>query len=165
MNKDSNQSNTAKLFQQQGRVKVINGSILAPENAGLRFVLNVANMVGKVENPLYALFEKKWPTVKREVKGWFNARDGKYKLGAINTTAVQSDTWVLNLLCQDAELQTSTEGLTACLKEVCKMAKYERASVHVSTLLTASIPELQELLTKELVENGVSVYFYEEPQA
>lgn len=165
MNKDSNQSNTAKLFQQQGRVKVINGSILAPENAGLRFVLNVANMVGKAEGPLYPLFDKKWPTVKKEVKGWFNARDGKYKLGAVNTTAVQSDTWVLNLLCQDADLQTSTDGLTTCLKEVCKMAKYERASVHVSTLLTGALPELTDQLTKELVENGVSVYYYEEPQA
>lgn len=165
MSKDTNQANTAKLFQTQGRVKVINGSIIAPENAGLRFVLNVANMVGKVESPLYPVFEKKWPTVKREVKGWFNARDGKYKPGALLTNAVQSDTWVINMLCQDADLQTDTAGLTTCLKEVCKMAKYERASVHVSTLLTTAIPELQELLTKELVQNGISVYFYEEPQA
>lgn len=165
MSKDTNQANIAKQFQTQGRVKVINGSILAPENAGLRFVLNVANMAGKVESPLYPVFEKKWPTVKKEVKGWFNTRDGKYKLGALNTTAVQSDTWVVNMLCQDADLQTQTDGLTACLKEVCKSAKYERASVHVSTLLTTAIPELQELLTKELVENGVSVYFYDEPKA
>jgi len=165
MSKDTNQANTAKLFQTQGRVKVINGSILAPENAGLRFVLNVVNMAGKIDSPLYPVFEKKWPTVKREAKGWFNARDNKYKLGAVSTNAVQSDTWVLNLLCQNVDLQTDTAGLTACLKEVCKMAKYERASVHVSTLLTTLIPELQESLTKELVENGVSVYFYEEPQA
>lgn len=162
MNKDSNQSNIAKQFQAQGRVKLIKGTILAPENAGLRFVLNVANMAGKVESPLYPLFEKKWPTVKREVKGWFNARDGKFKVGALNTNAVQSDTWVINMLCQDAELQTDTAGLTTCLKEICKMAKYERASVHVSTLLTDALPELQDALTKELVENGVSVYFYEE---
>jgi hypothetical protein len=160
----TNENDTVKKFQQPGRVKVIQGSILAPENAGLRFVLNVANMVGKVDSPVYPLFDKKWPTVKREVKGWFNARDGKYKLGAINTTAVQSDTWVLNLLCQDADLTTQADGLKVCLKEVCKMAKYERASVHVSTLLTDAIPELQASLTKELVENGVSVYFYEEPK-
>lgn len=164
-NKDSNQSNIAKQFQPQGRVKLIKGSILAPENAGLRFVLNIANMAGKVESPLYPLFEKKWPTVKREVKGWFNARDGKFKVGALNTNAVQSDTWVINMLCQDVDSKTDTAGLTTCLKEICKMAKYERASVHVSTLLTDVIPELQELLTKELVENGVSVYFYEEPSA
>lgn len=162
MNKDSNQSNIAKQFQPKGRVKVINGTILAPENAGLRFVLNVANMGGKIESPLYPLFEKKWPTVKKEVKGWFNARDGKFKPGALNTNAVQSDTWVINMLCQDAEQQTDAAGLTTCLKEICKMAKYEKASVHVSTLLTNIVPELQEALTKELVENGISVYYYEE---
>jgi len=43
------------------------------------------------------------------------------------------------------------------------MALYERASLAVSTLLTEAIPELHDLLTKELVEYGVSVLFYVEP--
>lgn len=152
-------------FQQAGRVKVVQGSILSPHNAGLRFILNIANMAGKPESPLYPLFDKKWTKVKQEVKGWFNTRTGAYKLGAINTVSVQSDTWVLNLLCQDADLKTDEKGLVACLKEVVKMAKYEVATVHVSTLLTQAVPELTDLLNTELVENGVSVSFYEEPQA
>ena len=150
-------------FQPQGRVKLIKGSILAPENAGLRFVLNVNNMVGKPESPLYPLFEKKWKKVKEEAKGWYNTRTGAYKLGAVNTTAVQSDTWVIHMLCQDEELKTNADALAKCLDEVCKSAKYERATVHVSTLLTDALPELQDLLTKHLVEKGVSVYYYEEP--
>jgi hypothetical protein len=158
-------TDTKNKFQPQGRVKVVQGSILAPENAGLRFVLNVANMKGEVKSPLYPLFEKKWPTVKREVKGWFNTRTGAYKLGAVNTTAVQSDTWVLNMLCQDDKFETSADAVKTCLKEVCKMAKSEKATVHVSTMLTDDVPELTGLLTSELVENGVSVYFYEEPKA
>jgi hypothetical protein len=161
MNKDSNQ--TAKLFQPQGRVKVIQGSIVSPQNAGLRFVLNVANMGGKAEGPMYSLFEKKWPTVKREVRGWYTTRDGKYKLGAIHTLAVQSDTWVVSLLCQDDQLSTNDDALRTCLKEVCKSAKYEKATVHVSTQLTDALPALQDMLTEELVNQGVSVNFYEEP--
>lgn len=156
---------TVKKFQQPGRMKVVQGSIVAPQNAGLRFVLNVANMEGKAEGPMYPLFEKKWPTVKREVRGWFTTRDGKYKLGAVHTLAVQSDTWVLSLLCQDKDLQTQDDALRTCLKEVCKSAKYERATVHVSTQLTDALPSLQKLLTEELVEEGVSVNFYEEPVA
>lgn len=152
-------------FQPQGRVKLIKGSILAPENAGLRFVLIVNNMVGKPENPLYDLFDKKWKKVKEEAKGWYNTRTGAYKLGAVNTTAVQSDTWVIHMLCQDEELKTNGDALGKCLDEVCKSAKYERATVHVSTLLTSAIPELQDLLNKHLVEKGVSVSFYEEPEA
>lgn len=152
-------------FQLSGKVKVIKGSILTPHDAGLRFVLNINNLAGKVDSPLYAIFDKKWPKVKQEAKGWYNARTGAYKLGAVPlTTAVQSDVWILHLLCQDAELKTSEAGLTACLKELCKMAKYERASVHVSSLLPELVPELSESLQKELVDKGVSVSYYEEPK-
>lgn len=156
---------TAKKFQTPGRVKVINGSILAPENAGLRFVLNVNNMGGKAESPLYPLFEKKWKKVKEEAKGWFNTRTGAYKLGATNVTAVQSDTWVIHMLCQDDKLQTDAAALEVCLKTVCAQAKYEKATVHVSNLLVNAVPELQDLLNKCLVGEGVSVYYYNEPAA
>jgi hypothetical protein len=162
MNTEEKERN--KLFQQPGRVKVIQGSILTPHDAGLRFVLNVNNLAGKAESPLYPLFEKKWARVKQEAKGWYNTRTSAYKLGAVNSTATQSDTWVMHLLCQDEELQTDAKALQTCLKEICKMAKYERASVHVSTLLTDAVPELTDLLQKELVENGISVSYYEEPK-
>lgn len=158
-----NEQPKKNLFLTPGRIKIVQGSIVNPENAGLRFVLSVTNMVGKAEGPLYPVIEKKWPKVKQEAKGWYNTRTGAYKLGAVNTTAVQSDTWVLHLLCQDDKLETDLGALTACLKEVCKMAKYERATVHVSSVLTESIPELTTTLGTELVEQGVSVSFYEEP--
>lgn len=162
MNKDSQER--AKAFQPQGRTKVIKGSILAPENAGLRFVLSVNNLEGKAEgNPLLPIFDKKWPKVKAEARGWWATKTGAYKLGAVNTTAVQSDTWVIHMLCQDKELAVDSAALQKCLKEVCKMAKYERATVHVSTVLTNSIPDMTNLLNEELVGLGVSVYFYEEP--
>lgn len=150
-------------FQPAGKTKVIKGSILAPENAGLRFVLSVTNMSGKVESPLYPVFEKKWKKVKEEAKGWYNTRTGTYKLGATNSTAVQSDTWVVHLLCQDEKLQTDVKALEECLNKVCTSAKYEKATVHVSTVLTNYIPELSDLLKKALLDKGVSVYFYEEP--
>lgn len=150
-------------FQQPGKTKMIKGSILAPENAGLRFVLSINNLAGKPDNnPLYPVFEKKWPKVRTEARGWYATKTGAYKLGAVHTTAVQSDTWVLHLLCQDENLVTDEAGLQKCLKEVCKSAKSEKATVHVSTLLTDSVPELMGLLNSELVEEGVSVYFYEE---
>ena len=114
---------------------------------------------------IHPLFDKKWKKVKEEAKGWYNTRTGAYKLGAVNTTAVQSDTWVIHMLCQDAELKTDTTALQNCLKEVCKQAKYERATVHVSSLLVNAIPELSDLLTKELVDQGVSVCYYDEPDA
>jgi hypothetical protein len=158
------QEKPRNLFQPKGRTKVIKGSILAPENAGLRFVLSVTNTAGKPDNnPLYPLFEKKWKKVREEARGWYATKTGAYKLGATNTTSVQSDTWVIHLLCQNDEFQTDEKALKECLKKVCASAKYEKATVHVSTVLTDSIPELVGLCQSELIDNGVSVYFYEEP--
>lgn len=150
-------------FIQPGRTKVIKGSILAPENAGLRFVLSVNNMEGKPEgNPMLPVFDKKWPKVRAEARGWYATKTGAYKLGAVNTTAVQSDTWVIHMLCQDKDLVVDAAALEKCLNEVCKMAKYERATVHVSTILVGAVPELAGLLSTCLVQKGVSVNLYEE---
>lgn len=159
----TNKEQEQNKFQQLGRVKVVQGSILSPHNAGLRFILNIANMAGTMDSPLYPLFDKKWPKVKQEVRGSFVTKTGKYQLGSLaNVLSVQSDVWVLSMLCQDDKLKTDAAALEKCLKEVAKMALYEKATVHCSTLLTDTLPELQSLLTQELVNHGVSVSFYEE---
>jgi hypothetical protein len=150
------------MFQQQGQTKLIKGTILAPHNAGLRFVLSVNNMAGKPENPLFPIFDKKWKQVRQESRGWFATKTGAYKLGALMTTAVQSDTWVLHMLCQDENVKTDLKALETCLKQVVTMAKYEKATVHVSSLLVNAIPEITALLDTHLIKNGISVYFYEE---
>ncbi len=154
-------SNT-NLFKSPGKTKLIKGTILAPENAGLRFVLNVTNTAGKPESPLYPIFDKKWKKVKEEARGWYATKTGAYKLGAINTTAVQSDTWVIHMLCQDESLQTNLSALTESLKKVTATAKYEKATIHVSMNLVDAIPELRTILTNYVLNEGVSVYFYEE---
>jgi len=151
------------LFAQKGKVKVIKGSILMPENAGLRFILNIVNTAGKTDsNPLYPLFDKKWRKVKEDAKGWWANKTGAYKLGAVNQTAVNSDVWVIHMLCQNDDGTVDASGLKACLTKVCAQAKYEKATVHISTLLTSQIPEFAGLLNSELIENGVSVNLYEE---
>lgn len=149
-------------FQQAGKVKIVKGSILNPENGGLRFILNVTNLAGKTNDPIYTVFNKKWPKVKSEVRGWYATKTGAFKVGTVNTLSVQSDIWVVSALCQKEDLTTDIVGLEKCLTEICKMAKYEKASVAVSTILTSSIPELTDFIEKHLVNQGVAVSFYEE---
>lgn len=156
-------TDNVKKFQNPGKFRTIKGTILAPENAGLRFVLSVNNMAGKHDNhPLYSLFDKKWKKVKEEAKGWYATKTGAYKLGATNVTAVQSDTWVIHMLCQNENQQTDVKALEDCLKKVSESAKYEKASVHVSSLLTKAIPELLPLINTHLVQNGLNVSLYDE---
>jgi len=148
-------------FLVQGKFKEITGSILAPQHAGLRLVLSTNNLSGKPENPVFPIFDKKWRKVREDSKGWFSSRIN-YKLGCVNTTAVQSDTWVIHLLCQDENFKTDDKALEDCLKKVTEMAKYEKASVHVSQLLLDSVPGMKASLLKLAVENGVNVYSYKE---
>lgn len=148
-------------FQPAGTLKTINGSILSPHNAGLRFVLNTINLSGKPEgSPLMTTFDKKWRKVREEVKGYYATRTGAYKLGAVLSTAVQSDTWVVHMLCQNENLELDSSSLETCLKKVAENAKYEKASVHISENLLKEFPELRGLISSHLLEAGVPVYLY-----
>jgi hypothetical protein len=160
---ESKETKLQNQFKVLGKTKLVKGSILNPEMAGLRFILNLANLSGKTEGPLFPVLDRKWKQVKQETKGWHNTKTGAYKFGATLETPVQSDTWVISMLCQDDKQKTDLPGLELCLKKVLASAKQEKASIHVSTLLCEMVPELQELLTSHLVNNGVSVYFYQEP--
>jgi hypothetical protein len=156
---------TVNKFQPTGKVKLIKGSILNPQDGGLRFILNIANLNGTTEAPIYQVFNKKWPKIKAEVRGWWATKTGAYKVGAIHNLAIQSDIWCETLLCQKEDGSTDLVGLDKCLVEVAKQAKYEKASVAISTLLVEAIPELSELVTTRLVNQGVTVTYYEEPVA
>jgi hypothetical protein len=151
-----------KRFIAQGKTKVVNASILAPENAGLRFIINVVGQDGKFTSPLSLILAKRWAKVKEDNSYWF-ATQMNFKLGALNETAVASDTWAISMLVQDKTGKVDPKALQVAVKKLGEKAKFEKASVHVSTLLTSSIPELEGLLITNLVEQGVSVYFYVEP--
>lgn len=149
-------------FLMAGKSRVIKGSILNPETAGLSFVLNILNKSGKLDNPLYPIFNKKWKKVGEDARGWFVTRPGSFKLGEIHDTAVQSDVWVIHLLCQDEHLKVDLKGLEECLNKTYKLAKFENASIHVSSILTSMIPELKDLLAKKFLEQGINVSIYDE---
>lgn len=150
------------MFNQVGKVKEINGSILTPQNAGLRFVVNFANMAGTYEGEVADLFVKKWPKVKSDVRMWYANKTGEYKPGAIYTTAVQSDTWVMSLLVLSENGKVDAEGLETAVKKLGEAALYEKASVHFPQALALKAKKLKSLADKYLVQKGVSVSYYTE---
>lgn len=155
-----NNSSNVSPFAPKGKVKVVNGTILAPENAGLRVILNILGMSGKTDSNMFTLFDKKWKKVKEESKGWYSLRTN-FKLGFNNQIAVQSDTWVINMLCKNEENVLDEPSLDVCLKKASDMAKYEKATVHVSEILLQEHPLLAEKFNV-FTDNGVSVYVYQE---
>ncbi len=158
-----NNGMSANKFVTSGKTKLVQGSILMPELGNLRLLVVPSSMTGKPEGGLYTLLEKKWKTAKAEFKGWY-AQQMDFKLGSIRTTAVQSDTWLVHCLCVDVKGKVDEKALKACVTKLAAMAKYERASVHVSTLVTDQMPEIMDLLNVEMIEKGTSVYFYQEKE-
>ena len=149
------------MFKTKGRCKTINGSVLNPENSGLRFVLLPNSIDGKTDdNVLLPVLDKRWSQIKSEMKSWYANKTGEYKYGAIKTQSVLSDTWITHMLCQEGT-KVDLVGLEACLVKVSKLALYERASVHIAKELVDAIPELKVLAMKLFVDEGVSTYFYE----
>jgi len=156
---------TSKKFKQQGKFKVVEGSILTPENSGLKLIVNFINMKGTVDDEIYKTFDKKWQKIKQDVKGLYSTKTGEYKLGTLSkeTTAVQSDVWVAHLLVKN-EGVVNDEALGVALKKLATFALAEKATVHVSSLLMKQSNKMLELLKTHLLENGVSVAVYNEQQ-
>jgi hypothetical protein len=155
---------TPNKFAVQGRTKLIKSSILMPEMGGLRLVLVPASETGKPDSELYNLLDKKWKSAKAELKGW-NQYHVDFKMGNLHTTAVNSDIWLVHALFLKEDGTVDEKALTTCLTKLLKMAQEEKASIHVSTLLADTLPNLAEMMQTAFLEKGVSVYFYQEPAA
>lgn len=144
-------------------MKQVNATILAPENAGLRIILDLVGQDGKFDAPLDKLLAVRWPASKSTFKEWY-ATQHNFKLGLLNTsTAVASDTWICFALVKDKEGKVDQKALETAVKKTGDFCRSEKASLHVSTLLVSDVPELKQLLVSHLVEQGTNVYFYNEP--
>lgn len=149
-------------FTQPGKMKQVNATILAPELAGLRLIVNVCGQNGKFDSKLDTLLTKRWAKTREDYKEWY-ATQHNFKLGMLNTTAVASDTWVASLLVKNKEDVVDPVALKTAVKKLGELCKYEKASAHISTLVLDEVPELKELLVKGLVEEGINVFTYVEP--
>lgn len=152
---------TKSKFTAQGRTKLVSGSILRPELAGLRLIVVPCSASGKPDTQLHKLLDRKWQTVVRDLKGWF-AHHIDFKLGSISTSAVQSDTWICHALCFDKDGKLDEAAVVSCVKKIAALALAEKASVHMSVLVLDAIPSMQDLVAPHLLEKGVHTYFYEE---
>lgn len=145
----------------QGKLKEVTGSVLSTQNSGLRFIINATNKKCNLEYDLIKDFDKKWKNVRGDLKTWFN-NPANHKLGNIRELAVQSDTWIVHMLCQDENLKTDEKALKECLKKVAELARYEQASVHLSHKTVEQVPELKNLVEEFILNKNISVYVYKD---
>lgn len=147
-------------FIVQGKFRKAAGVITAPENSGLRLVFNVIDTEVKLATDLNKMLATKWKKSREEAKGWFAGRNN-FKLGEIQSVAVQSDVWVINALAA-TESGLSLDGLEKAMKKTAALALYEKASVHIAEDFLA-LEGVQALAQKLFAEAGVNVYVYSAP--
>jgi hypothetical protein len=149
-------------FTPQGKVKVVQSSVLNPENAGLRLIVNLCSKDGKFENKLDKLLTSKWNRVREEYKGWY-ASQHNFKTGELMHMAVSSEIWVVSLLVREADGKIDDKTAAKAVSKLAALAKYENASVHCSNILVEEYPQLKDLLVSSVAQNGTHTYFYDEP--
>lgn len=144
-------------FQAQGKFRKAASELTAPENSGLRLILNPIDIAAELKGDINLLLAKKWKKSRDEAKGWYASRNN-FKLGEIQTVAVQSDVWVINVLVTDDKAVPLT-SFDKAMKKTADLAKSERATVHISDLMY-SMENFEALAQKHFIDNGINVYVY-----
>ncbi len=148
-------------FAKAGMVKNCAGSVLTPQNSGLKMILAVVSQTGEYESPFFNMITKRFSKVKADYREAFVTQQG-LKLGNVNTSAITSESWIMTAVCLDKKNKLDKKALEDCIKKLVSVAKYEQASLHLSTLLLQEMPALKKLLPATALANGVNVYVYDE---
>ena len=148
-------------FVTHGKTKLVQGSVLMPELGNLRLIFVPCSETGKPDGEIYKLLDKKWRNARAEFKGWYS-NHMNFKLGFTQTTCVQSDVWLIQSLCINKLGKVDDKALLTCVKKISEMAKIDKASIHISTIVTDEMPQIMDMLNTECIEKGISVYFYQE---
>lgn len=156
-------------FTQKGKMQDApkGQSVIAPINAGLRFIPNFVSIVptmpgtGKsnFSSPLDITLERIWRKVKQDY--YSKSADLRtFKLGSIFDTLCSSDIFVVGMVVKNEEGLIVADALVAALKNLAKYAKSEKASLHISEHLSDDVPALRELIQLHCADVGVNCYFY-----
>ncbi len=144
-------------FIKAGTFRKTQSDFTTPENSGLRLLLNPIDLQAVFQHSINVKIATKWKKVREEAKGWWSNRQN-FKMGEVQTVAVQSDVWIINALCL-SENATDEVALESCLKKCVAMAKYEKASIHVSEDMF-NLSGFEALATKLMLNEGINVYVY-----
>lgn len=147
-------------FVVPGKFKQIEGSVLLPHFSGLRLILNLTSVSGKVDTTLETKLTTKWAAVKKTLKQVFVDRVN-CKLGHLEHSMVDSETWVSSLYCLDTENKFIETAFDQAFKKIVAFLKTEKASLHVSNTLFNDFPEIKDKISQLPLE-GINLYFYNE---
>jgi hypothetical protein len=144
------------------------GSATVPNAAGHRIIVQPIRDNGKYEESFNKLISKRWPLVEREYKRWYRSQKN-FKLGEIQAINVQSDTTIINMLCEKAKKRAFPlcyQSLQMCLEKVGLIAIDQGSSIHAPMIgkrfKKNNWDKIESIITHEIIKRGINMTFYNE---
>lgn len=160
-------------------VQYVVGDATRPQGEGLKVITHVVNNQGGWGAGFVVALSRRWSRPEREYRAWFQ-KHGPEKfeklLGALQLVPVEPDVWVANIVGQHG-LRSNKSGppiryraLAQGFDHIAAFAEKHpdrNLSVHAprlgSGLAGGSWDEIEPLLEKHLVQQGVPVTIYDLP--
>jgi hypothetical protein len=147
-------------FTPKGQIKVVQGSISNPNTSSLSLVLVAMSESGIADSPTYQTLGKKWGKAKSDARSWYQEQVS-FRPSNIKVSCVQSDVWLVHMLCVKKDGSTDEKALDGCLKKALAEAQSNKGTIHVAASLVEQVPLLGPKL-EDIAKHGVSCYFYVE---
>ncbi len=118
-------------------ITYLKGDATDPSAKGAKIIAHVCNDQGGWGRGFVLAISKRWKKPETAYREWFNSgsRDD-FNLGNVDFVQVKNDILVANMIAQQGYKTSNSipiryEALRKCLEEVCEVAKYNSASVHM----------------------------------
>jgi O-acetyl-ADP-ribose deacetylase (regulator of RNase III) len=161
-----------RRFEAMATIDYVKGDATQPQAKGNRIIAHICNDRGGWGKGFVGALSKRWSEPEAAYRAWHKDRSkNDFGLGAIQVVPVESDTWVANMVAQDAYEATAQgpqiryEAVRACLKKLAVEANGLRASVHMPRigcgLAGGRWEEIEPIILDELTSQGVEVTVYD----
>lgn len=153
-------------------INYVIGDATRPIGDGNKLIVHCCNDIGGWGSGFVLAISRRWFQPEREYRAW--AKSGEnFLLGAVQFVQVEDDITVANMIGQHG-IRGQSEGppirypaIESCLKNVAQYAKDIEASVHGcrfgAGLAGGSWPEVEKIIERTLIVDGISVTIYDLP--
>lgn len=144
------------------KINYTNGDATAPQGDGKKIICHICNDIGAWGAGFVLALSNRW----NYPEHFYRARKS-YPLGHVDILAVETDTWVANMIAQHGIRHTTSgppiryKSLTAALMKVNKVAKRLNASLHMPRIgsgLAGGDWKTIERIIETIVQVPVTVY-------
>ncbi len=153
------------------KVNYINGDATNPKKEGNKIIVHICNDIGGWGKGFVMAISKRWKEPELKYRDWFKTKES-FELGQVQFVKVENEIWVANLIGQhkinkdeNGNAPIRYDAILSGLELVGKFAIEKNATVHMPRigcgLAGGNWNEIEPLIEKTLMTNGIETYVYD----